>query len=95
MRRHLARLLVGICCMLAVFGHVAHWWRLPAIVSLDAYLYDIRLRLGMPGGQDEQQVQLQLGQRRLGQGSVRLVGRIENPTIDADAPHGRGGRVAG
>lgn len=65
MRRHLARVLVGICCMLAVFGHVAHWWRVPAIVSLDAYLYDIRLRFSVPGGQDERVVIVDIDEKSL------------------------------
>lgn len=91
MKRHLARLLVGICCMLAIAGHVAHWWRIPVIVSLDTYLYDIRLRLGLPGGLDERIVIVDIDERSLEQighwpwSRDRLASLLDHLVDDAQA----------
>jgi adenylate cyclase len=50
--KHWPQILLGGVLLLLALMHVAGAPRLPTLSQIDVYLYDVRLRLGMPGGVD-------------------------------------------
>lgn len=46
------RVALGMLCLLAFLGHAGRFWQIPFVAALDAYLYDARIRLTMPGTED-------------------------------------------
>lgn len=65
MPRHPVRLLLGTCALLLALGHALSFWRVPFIEVLDAYFYDARVRLFMPGGVDERVAIVDIDERSL------------------------------
>ncbi|MCX7961085.1 MAG: adenylate/guanylate cyclase domain-containing protein [Burkholderiales bacterium] len=65
MKRHLARILLGLGIALFFAGHAAHLYRVGFIERLDAIIYDARLRLTMPGTGDPRIVILDIDERSL------------------------------
>lgn len=65
MKKHLVRFLLGIAVVLFFLGHAAHLWRLPFVEALDAYLYDVRVRLFMANTQDDRIVIVDIDEKSL------------------------------
>ena len=65
MKKHLARYLLGAACVLVFLGHGARVWQLPFVSLLDAYLYDVRVRLSAPGTQDDRIVIVDIDEKSL------------------------------
>ena len=59
------RLLIGGAVIAIFLGHVAQFWQLPVVGVLEAYLYDIRLRVSTPGTVDERIVIVDIDERSL------------------------------
>ncbi len=65
MKKHLVRFLLGASCVLLLLGHAGRLWQIPFVTALDAYLYDVRLRLTMPDTVDERVVIVDIDERSL------------------------------
>ncbi|MFC7420169.1 CHASE2 domain-containing protein [Iodobacter arcticus] len=52
-RKYWQQVLIGALLLLLALLHVAGSPSLPTLTQIDVYLYDVRLRLGMPGGVDQ------------------------------------------
>lgn len=65
LRRHLVRFVLGVALVLVMVGHVVDIWSLPFVAALDAYLYDVRVRLTMPDTLDDRVVIVDLDERSL------------------------------
>jgi len=65
LKRFAIRFALGALLALVFLGHAAQWWRIPFVNFVDAYLYDARLRLSMPGGVDERIVIVDLDEKSL------------------------------
>lgn len=52
-RKYLPQVLLGSLLLLLAFMHVLGAPRFPTLSQIDVYLYDVRLRLSMPGGVDQ------------------------------------------
>lgn len=65
MKKHWARVLLGAICVAFLLGHAGRLWHIPFVSVLDAYLYDARLRLTMPGTVDERVVIVDVDERSL------------------------------
>ncbi len=65
MRRHLIRMILGLCLGLVFLGHAYHLYRIPLLSTLDAFVYDARLALTAPGGRDERIVIVDLDEASL------------------------------
>lgn len=65
MKKHLIRYLLGAACVLLFVGHGARIWQLPFFHLLDGYLYDVRMRMSMPGGKDDRVVVVDLDEKSL------------------------------
>ena len=66
MRRHLVRMVLGLCLGLVFLGHAYHLYRIPLLSTLDAFVYDARLALTAPGGRDERIVIVDIDEKSLG-----------------------------
>jgi adenylate cyclase len=64
-KRHLARILLGVAITLFFAGHAAHLYRVEFIERVDAIIYDARLRLTMPGAGDPRIVILDIDEKSL------------------------------
>lgn len=67
MKKHLVRILLGALCGLLLLGHAARFWQIPFVSALDAYLYDVRLRVAMPDSIDPGVVIVDIDERSLGE----------------------------
>jgi len=47
-KKHVVRIALGLLAVLCILGHTARYYRIPFIPTLEAVLYDARLRLTMP-----------------------------------------------
>ena len=47
---HFVRIALGLAITLLFIGHAARYYEVPFITQLDNIIYDARLRLTMPGG---------------------------------------------
>lgn len=65
MKKFTIRYLLGTLVLLAFIGHAAYWWRIPFVSVVDAYLYDVRVRLSAPGTVDERIVVVDLDEKSL------------------------------
>ncbi len=61
----LSRYLLGGALVLLFLGHGLQLWRIPLLDVLDAYSYDVRVRLLAPGGVDERVVIIDLDEKSL------------------------------
>ena len=67
LKKHLARIIIGLIVVLVFLVHVVALWglRLPLIDQLEAIIYDTRLRLTMPRGVDPRIVILDIDEKSL------------------------------
>ena len=65
MKRHVARIALGLAIMLLFVGHVVDIYNIGLITRLDHIIYDTRLALTMPGGVDPRVVILDIDERSL------------------------------
>ena len=65
MSNYLVRRLLGLAIALFFLCHSADWVRIPLINTLDAFIYDSRLRLTAPGGVDERIVIVDIDEKSL------------------------------
>src|SRR5574343_1274812 len=65
MKQHRVRFLFGMLCVLLFLGLAAKLWQIPFVTALDAYLYDVRLRIFMPGTPDPRIVVVDIDEKSL------------------------------
>jgi adenylate cyclase len=65
LKKHLIRIVLGLALSLIFLGHAAKIYQIPLINTLDAFVYDARLRLTAKGGVDERVVILDLDEKSL------------------------------
>lgn len=65
MKKHLIRIALGFALSLVFLGHAARIYQIPLINTLDAFVYDTRLRLTTRSGVDERIVILDLDEKSL------------------------------
>jgi len=64
-KKHLVRFVLGALCVLLLLGHAARVWPIHFVSAFDAYLYDVRVRLGMPDTVDPSVVIVDIDERSL------------------------------
>jgi len=64
-KKHLARIALGLIITLLFIGHAARFYSVGLITQLDNIIYDTRLRLTMPGAIDERIVILDIDEKSL------------------------------
>jgi adenylate cyclase len=87
LKRHLARVLLGLAITAFFLGHVAGVYNVGFIDRLDNIVYDVRLRLTMPGKGDERVVILDIDEKSLGEvgrwpWSRNLMARLMDKLFD-------------
>ena len=65
MRKHLVQIALGLALTLLFIGHSARFYQIPLVSLLDAFIYDARLRVTMPGGVDDRIVILDIDEASL------------------------------
>lgn len=65
MKKHAFQFVLGALLTLAFVGHAARFWQIPFVPLVDAYLYDVRVRLSMPGTLDPRVVIVDLDEKSL------------------------------
>lgn len=65
MKKHLIRIALGLALALVFIGHAAKVYQIPLVNTLDAFIYDARLRLTATGGIDERIVILDIDEKSL------------------------------
>jgi adenylate cyclase len=65
LKKHLIRIVLGLVLSLVFLGHAAKIYQIPLINTLDAFVYDARLRFTAKGGVDERVVILDLDEKSL------------------------------
>ena len=65
MKKHLIRIAFGLALALVFLGHSARFYQIPLLNTLDAFVYDARLRLTTPGGVDPRIVILDIDEKSL------------------------------
>lgn len=65
MKKNWPRLLLGALCVLLFLGHAGRLWQIPFVTALDAYLYDVRVRLFMPDTRDDRVVIVDIDEKSL------------------------------
>ena len=65
MKKNLTRIALSLLLGLLFLGHSARFYQFQLLNTLDAFVYDARLRLTMPGGIDERIVILDIDERSL------------------------------
>jgi adenylate cyclase len=65
LKKHLARIVMGLAVVTLFLGHCVERYRLPIVDNLEAIIYDTRLRLTMPGGIDPRIVILDIDEKSL------------------------------
>ncbi len=65
MKQHLIRIVLGLCLALGFFGHVARFYQIPLLNTLDAFVYDARVNLSARKGVDERIVILDIDEKSL------------------------------
>jgi adenylate cyclase len=66
-KQHIVRIALGIAITLFFIGHAARLYQVGFITQLDNIIYDTRLRLTMPRGQDNRVVILDIDEKSLGE----------------------------
>jgi adenylate cyclase len=66
-RRHLARILIGLAITFLFIGYAARFYPVGIIDRLDSIIYDARLKLTMPGKGDARIVILDIDEKSLGE----------------------------
>lgn len=65
LKKYAIRFALGILVMLVFLGHIAHFWQIPLVSLVDAYLYDARLRLSAPKTVDDRVVIVDIDEKSL------------------------------
>ena len=65
MKKNLIRIVLGLALALVILGHSAKVYQIPLLNTLDAFIFDARLRLTAPGGIDERIVILDIDEKSL------------------------------
>jgi adenylate cyclase len=65
LKKNLIRITLGLLLSLVFLGHAARIYQIPLVSTLDAFVYDTRLRLTTKGGIDERIVILDLDEKSL------------------------------
>jgi adenylate cyclase len=65
LKQHLPRFVLGALILLLLLGHASKVYQLAPISRLDAFLYDTKVRLTMPGGVDDRVVIIDLDEKSL------------------------------
>lgn len=65
MKNNAIRYLLGLSVLAVFLGHAIGAWRVPFISVVDAYLYDVRVRLSAPGTADERVVIVDIDEKSL------------------------------
>lgn len=81
MKKHLARIILGLSLLLMLAGHVVGLVQIPLITIQDAFFYDARLRSTMPGGTDDRVVIVDLDERSLAEVGRWPWGRDKMATL--------------
>jgi len=86
-RRHLARILIGLAITLFFIGHAARAYRIGFIDQVDNIIYDARLSMTMPGKADPRIVILDIDEKSLGEighwpWSRNVLARLVNKLFD-------------
>ncbi|MCP5269148.1 MAG: adenylate/guanylate cyclase domain-containing protein [Zoogloeaceae bacterium] len=68
MKKHLVQIVLGLLLALVFLGHAGRFYQIPLVNVLDAFIYDTRLRLTMPGGVDDRVVILDIDEKSLAEG---------------------------
>jgi adenylate cyclase len=64
-KKHVVRIALGLLAVLCILGHTARYYRIPFIPTLEAVLYDTRLRLTMPRTTDARIVIVDIDEQSL------------------------------
>jgi adenylate cyclase len=64
-KQHLVRVVLGLVILAVFLGHAARLYQIGLVTRLDYIIYDVRLRLTMPGGVDERIVILDIDEKSL------------------------------
>lgn len=75
LKKHLVQILLGLAIGLVFLGHAGRFYQIPLVNTLDAFIYDARLRLTMPGGVDDRIVILDIDEKSLAEGGRWPWGR--------------------
>lgn len=65
MKKHIVRIFLGFLCLIALLGHAGRMWQIPFVSALDAYLYDVRVRVSMPDTLDDRVVIVDIDEKSL------------------------------
>lgn len=65
LKKHLIQIVLGLLLGLVFLGHAGRFYQIPLVSVLDAFIYDARLRLTMPGGVDDRVVILDIDEKSL------------------------------
>lgn len=65
MKKYLIQISLGLALALVLLGHAVRVYQIPLLNTLDAFAYDVRLRLTMKGGIDERIVILDVDEKSL------------------------------
>lgn len=65
LKKHLARILIGVIVLALFCGHALQWYRLPLLDNLENLVYDTRLQLTMPRTVDNRIVILDIDEKSL------------------------------
>ncbi len=68
LKKHLVQIVLGMLLGLVFLGHAGRFYQVPLVSVLDAFIYDTRLRLTMPGGVDDRIVILDIDEKSLAEG---------------------------
>jgi adenylate cyclase len=68
LKKHLIQIVLGLLVGLVFLGHAGRFYQIPLVSVLDAFIYDTRLRLTMPGGVDDRIVILDIDEKSLAEG---------------------------
>jgi adenylate cyclase len=65
LKKYLPRFILGALCVVLMLGHAGQVWRIPFVVALEAYFYDVRVRMTMPDTLDERVVIVDIDEKSL------------------------------
>jgi adenylate cyclase len=87
LKRHLARILIGLAITLLFVAHAGRAFEFDLIDRLESIIYDVRLRLTMPGRGDPRIVILDIDEKSLGElgrwpWSRNVVARLVDKLFD-------------
>lgn len=65
LKKFAIRLVLGALLLLIFLGHAAHFWQIPFVSLVDAYLYDVRVRLSTNSTVDDRIVVVDIDEKSL------------------------------